>query len=278
MTITPTPALACDCHMHIYDRRFPAVAGARLLPPDALVPEYRQLQARLGLARTVVVTPSTYGTDNASLLDALEQFGPTARGVAVLDAAVSDDELQRLHAAGVRGIRFNQTLSDITPIETLEPLAARIRPLGWHVQALFKPDDVPLLESRLRRLPVPVVFDHLERLPPASAGHPAFKSIMNLIDCGKAWVKLSGAYLCGPRVGDDYPDADPLACAYLTAAPERMVWGSNWPHPSASAGIHERPDDAFLLDLLARWTDDSRLFERVLVDNPASLYDFPPSK
>ena len=264
--------------MHIYDRRFPTVAGARLLPPDALVPEYRKLQARLGLERTVVVTPSTYGTDNTSLLDALEQLGSPARGVAVLDAGVSDDELQRLHAAGVRGIRFNQTLSDITPIETLEPLAARIQELGWHVQVLLKPDDIPLLEPRLRRLPVPVVFDHLGRLPPASVAHPAFRSIMNLIDCGKAWVKLSGAYLCGPCIGDDYPDAAPFARAYLAAAPERMLWGSNWPHPTARIGLHDMPDDAFLLDLLARWTDDPLLFTRVLVDNPAVLYDFPTSE
>ena len=276
--MTPIPAHACDCHMHIYDQRFRAATGARLLPPDALVPEYRKLQARLGLERTVVVTPSTYGTDNASLFDALGQLGTAARGVAVLDAGVSDDELQRLHAAGVRGIRFNQTLSDITPIETLEPLAARIHPLGWHVQVLLKPDDVPLLESRLRRLPVPVVFDHLGRLPPAGVGHPAFRSILNLIDSGKAWVKLSGAYLCGQRVGDDYPDATPSAHAYLAAAPERMLWGSNWPHPTARVGLHDMPDDAVLLDLLARWTDDPRLFTRVLVDNPAVLYDFPPSE
>lgn len=263
--------------MHIYDRRFPAVAGARLLPPDALVADYRQLQAKLGLERTVVVTPSTYGTDNACLLEALEQFGADARGVAVVDASVSDDELQRLHAAGVRGIRFNQTISDITPIETLEPLAARIQALGWHVQVLLKPDDIPLLETRLRRLPVPVVFDHLGRLPQSGVNHPAFKSILRLLDGGKAWVKLSGAYLCGPRIGDDYPDAGPLARAYLAAAPERMLWGSNWPHPTASAGLHDLPDDAVLLDLLARWTSDSRLLERVLVDNPALLYDFSPS-
>ena len=272
------PAHACDCHMHIYDQRFPAVPGARLLPPDALVPAYRQLQKRLGLERTVVVTPSTYGTDNASLLAALEQLGSNARGVAVLDASVSDAELQSLHNAGVRGIRFNQTLSNITPIATLEPLAARIQPLGWHVQLLLKPDDVARCEPTLRRLPVPMVFDHLGRLPPAGMDHPAFRSIMNLIDCGKAWVKLSGAYLCGPRVGNDYPDATPLARAYLAAAPERMVWGSNWPHPSASAGIHEWPDDAALLDLLARWTGDPQRFAQILVDNPAVLYDFPRSK
>ena len=264
--------------MHIYDQRFPAVAGARLLPPDALVPKYRRLQARLGLARTVVVTPSTYGTDNAILLDALEQFGAGARGVAVLDTSVTDDELQRLHMAGVRGIRFNQTLSTVTPIEMLEPLAARIRPLGWHVQLLLKPNDIPLLESRLRDLPVPVVFDHLGRLPPAGVTHPGFRSIMNLIDCGKAWVKLSGSYLCGPRLGDDYPDATPLARAYLAAAPERMVWGSNWPHPSAGAGIHEWPDDAFLLDLLARWAGNPHRFAQILVDNPAVLYGFIPMK
>jgi predicted TIM-barrel fold metal-dependent hydrolase len=264
--------------MHIYDHRFPAIAGARLLPPDALVSDYRQLQARLGLERTVVVTPSTYVTDNACLLDALAKFGADARGIAVVNASVSDDELQRLHAAGVRGIRFNQTISDITPIDALEPLADRIQPLGGHVQVLLKSDDIPVLETRLRKLPVPVVFDHLGRLPAPGIRHPAFKSVLRLLDGGRAWVKLSGAYLGSPRVNDSYPDADPLARAFLAAAPERLIWGSNWPHPTATAGQDEMPNDAVLLNLLARWTDDSRLFKRVLVDNPAVLYDFPPSK
>ena len=247
-------------------------------PPDALVSDYRQLQARLGLERTVIVTPSTYGTDNTCLVDALAKFGDNARGIAVVSASISDTELQCLHAAGVRGIRFNQTISDITPIDSLEPLAERIQPLGWHVQVLLKSDDIPRLESRLRKLPVPVVFDHLGRLPAPGIRHPAFKTLLRLLDGGRAWIKLSGAYLGSPRVKNDYPDADPLARAFLAAAPERLVWGSNWPHPTAIAGQDDMPDDAVLLDLLARWTDDQRLFKRVLVDNPVNLYDFPPSK
>ena len=269
------PRGACDCHMHIYDHRFPAAPDARLTPPEALVADYRQLQANLGLQRTVVVTPSTYGTDNACLLDALAQFGGNARGIAVLDVSVSDAELQRLHANGVRGIRFNQTISSVTPLETLEPLARRIAALGWHVQVLLRPDDLVRLEPQLHRLPVPVVIDHLGRLPRPACSHPAYSAINRLLDGGNTWVKLSGAYLGGPRVDGRYPDADQLARAYLKAAPERLVWGSNWPHPTATSGQHEMPDDAALLEMLAQWTGNERLFKRVLVDNPAILYDFP---
>jgi predicted TIM-barrel fold metal-dependent hydrolase len=270
------PPGACDCHMHVYDRRFAAVAGARLTPPDALVGDYRRVQARLGLERVVVVTPSTYGTDNASLLEALAQFGASARGVAVVDAGISGHELQQLHARGVRGIRFNQTIGDVTPLSALEPLAERIAALGWHVQLLLPADRLAALEPRLRELPVPIVFDHLGRLPVPGETHPGFGVIARLLARGNAWVKLSGAYLGHACRDGGYPDADPLARALLALAPHRMVWGSDWPHPTATAGLHAMPDDALLLDLLARWTDDDdRLIERVLVHNPSALYDFP---
>lgn len=270
-----TPRGACDCHMHVYDCRFPAMPGAQLTPPDALVADYQRLQARLGLERTVVVTPSTYGTDNASLRDALSQLGPHARGVAVVNGSVSDAELQTLHASGVRGIRFNQTISDVTPLDALEPLAERIAPLGWHIQLLLRADDLATLEPRLQRLAVPVVFDHLGRLPAPAMRHPGYAVIRRLLDEGRAWVKLSGAYLGSVLADGRYPDADLLARSFLAAAPRRVVWGSNWPHPTASAGRHARPDDVALLELLAHWVDDEQLFTRVLADNPAALYGFP---
>lgn len=268
------PPGACDCHMHVYDRRFPAVPGATLTPPDATVSDYRALQARLGLQRTVVVTPSTYGTDNASLLDALAQFGGSARGVAVCDAGVSDTELQALHAAGVRGLRFNQNIGAATQVEDLEPLAERIANLGWHLQLLLPADTLPAMEARLRTLPVPLVFDHLGRLPAAGTAHPGFAVLCRLLDSGRVWIKLSGPYLGGPRSAGAYPQAQPLARAYIAIAPQRLLWGSNWPHPTATAGQHPMPDDADLLLQLARWADSDVLFTRVLATNPAALYGF----
>jgi predicted TIM-barrel fold metal-dependent hydrolase len=272
---TPTlPPGACDCHMHVYDSRFPALPGATLTPPDATVADYRALQARLKLQRTVVVTPSTYGTDNTSLLDALAQFGGSARGVAVCDAGVSDDQLQALHAAGVRGLRFNQNIGAATQLQDLEPLAERIAAWGWHLQLLLPADTLPAMETHLRALPVPLVFDHLGRLPATGLSHPGFDVICRLLESGQAWVKLSGPYLGGPRVAGRYPQAEALARAYIAIAPQRLLWGSNWPHPTATAGQHEMPDDAHLLQQLARWTDSDTLFTQVLATNPAALYGF----
>jgi predicted TIM-barrel fold metal-dependent hydrolase len=253
------------------------VPGATLTPPDATVADYRALQARLGLRRTVVVTPSTYGTDNASLLDALAQFGGSARGVAVCDAGVSDEQLQALHAAGVRGLRFNQNIGAATTLDDLAPLAERVAPWGWHLQLLLPADTLPAMETRLRALPVPMVFDHLGRLPAAGTAHPGFAVLCRLLGSGRAWIKLSGPYLGGPRRGGAYPQAEPLARAYLAIAPQRLLWGSNWPHPTATAGQHEMPDDADLLQQLARWTDSDALFTQVLATNPAALYGFAPT-
>src|SRR3954471_18568308 len=242
------PANACDCHMHIYDSRFPVAANATWRPPDAHVDDYRRLQRRLGTTRNVVVTPSTYGTDNRCTLDALGQLGAGARGVAVVDTSVEDDELKRLADPGVRGIRFNLVQAGATTVDMLEPLARRVEPLAWHVQLHMKGDDIATIGDLLARLPAPVVFDHLGRIPqPAGEQHPAYRVIRGLLDQGRAWVKLSGAYM-DSQAGPPYADATALAKAYVAAAPERLVWGSDWPHPTVTA---TKPDDALLFDLLA---------------------------
>ena len=192
------PANACDCHMHFYDRRFPAAANATLRPPDAHVEDYRLLQQRIGTTRNVVVTPSTYGTDNRCTLEAMARIGSTARGIAVVDTRVSDAELKRLADLGVRGIRVNLSLSAVTTVDMIEPLARRIHGLGWHVQLLMPADHLVQLENLLLRLPVPIVFDHFGRIPPASVEHRAFGVILKLLDQGNAWVKLS-ARTCARR-------------------------------------------------------------------------------
>ena len=269
------PANACDCHMHIYDSRFPPSPHWKKQPPEAPVESYRLFQKRIGTTRTVVVTPSTYGIDNSCTLDALAQMGETARGVAVVDMAVSDDELKRLNSLHVRGIRINFVSAQswgITTTEMLETLAERVEKLGWHVQVLMSGDQIVATANILQRLPVPVVIDHLARVPqPTGTEHPAFAAVLRLLDAGKTWAKLSGAYM-DTKVGPPgYDDLTKLAREFIKAAPERMVWGSDWPHPTEV----EKPDDGVLFDLLAKWVDNETTLNKILVDNPAALYGFP---
>ena len=268
------PANACDCHMHIYDAKYPTDPKATLKPADALVADYKLLQKRIGTSRNVVVTPSTYGTDNRVTLDAIAQIGPTARGVAVVDTTVTDTELKRLNDLGIRGIRFNLVQAGATTAEMIEPLSRRVNDLGWHIQIHMKGEQIAGIEDLLLRVPSPIVFDHLGRLAqPNALDNPGFKTISKLIDKGRTWVKLSGAYQ-DTKVGPPtYSDTVAVARAYIKAAPERMVWASDWPHPTEK----DKPDDAVLFDLLAEWAPEEAMRTRILVQNPATLYGFPAS-
>ena len=268
------PVDACDCHMHIYDAKYPTAPSATLKPPDALVADYKLLQQRIGATRNVIVTPSTYGTDNRVTLDAMAQIGPTARGVAVVDTGVADAELKRMHDLGIRGIRFNLVQAGATTIEMIEPLSKRVNDLGWHIQIHMKGEQIAGIEDLLLRVPSPIVFDHLGRLgQPNALDNPGFKTISKLIEKGKTWVKLSGAYQ-DTKVGPpSYSDTVPVARAYVAAAPQRMVWASDWPHPTEK----DKPNDAVLFDLLAEWVPDAATRTAILVDNPAALYGFAKS-
>ncbi len=269
------PAGACDCHVHVYDGRIPAVPGARLRPPDATVDDYRRLQGRTGLQRAVLVTPSTYGADNRPMLAALRALGGQARGVAVIDGGESDAHLAHLHAQGVRGVRLNLSLGVGTHVDMLGPIAQRIAPLGWHLQLLMPADGLHAQAARLSDLPVPLVFDHFARLSPGDAGrHPAHALVLALLRSGRAWIKLSGGYLVSPMHSTEDPALDDLARIFLDAAPDRVVWGSDWPHATASAGLQPMPDDARQLDRLAQWTGGGERLAQVLVHNPAALYGF----
>jgi D-galactarolactone isomerase len=267
------PANACDCHMHIYDARFPVDPRATLRPADALADDYRLFQKRIGTTRNVVVQPSTYGTDNRVTLDAMAKIGKTARGVAVVDTSVTDAELKRLAGLGVKGIRFNLVQAGATTVEMIEPLSTRINALGWHVQIHMLGDQIVKIEDLLNKLASPIVFDHLGRLPqPTGVDHPAFGVIRKLIDKGRTWVKLSGAYQ-DTKVGPpSYADTSKVAQAYVKAAPERIVWASDWPHPTQKE--NEKPNDAVLFDLLAEWAPNEATRHRILVENPAALYGF----
>ena len=268
------PADACDCHHHIYDARFPIAPSATLKPADAKPADYRLLQKRIGTTRSVVVQPSTYGTDNSCTLDGMAQLGAaTTRGVAVVDTTVTDAELQRLHGLGIRGIRFNLVQAGATTVDMLEPLSKRVNELGWHVQIHQLGDGIVKIEDILQKLPSQIVFDHMGRIPKdVGTNHPAFAVISKLVDKGRTWVKISGAYM-DTKVGPPtYADSTRLAQAYVKLAPQRMVWGSDWPHPTEKDD--NKPNDAILADLLLEWAPDEATRNRILVDNPAMLYGF----
>jgi predicted TIM-barrel fold metal-dependent hydrolase len=268
--LTP-PAGSVDCHMHLYDHRCPAAPTATLFPPDASLEDYRQLQKRLGISRMVIVTPSTYGTDNRILLDGLLRSRGDARGVAVVDGSISDQELAGLHDAGVRGIRFNMSVGS-TALDDLERLAARVDSLGWNVQVAPGPFLVEV-EERLAKLPSRVVIDHMGHVPqPEGLTSAAFASLSRLMDNGKTWIKLSAPYLRSQVGEPTYDDAGKVASALISRNAERVLWGSDWPHPTLAA--NRKPDDAALLDLLAVWAPEENKRTLILRDNPVSLYGF----
>ncbi|TXI67516.1 MAG: amidohydrolase [Limnohabitans sp.] len=274
---TVLPPGACDCHIHVYDARVPAVAGAQLHPPDASMADYRGVQQRMGTQRAVVVTPSTYGADNRPMLAGLQELGKQGRGVAVITGDESTDALQTLHAHGVRGVRINLSLGTLHQSHDIAKIARRIEPLGWHLQLLMPLDQLATLGSQLRGLPVDLVFDHFGRVTPGLCGqHPAHTLLLELLQARRAWVKLSGGYLVSPTSRSDDPQLLPLARSFIDPAPDRVVWGSDWPHATASAGRHPMPDDAAQVDALARWAGDAHLLRQILVSNPEQLYGFTP--
>ena len=267
------PANACDCHHHIYGSQYEVDPRATLRPGDASVEDYRALQKRIGTSRNVVVQPSTYGTKNAPTLDAVAAFGPTARAVVVVDTTVTDAELKRMHEQGARGIRFNLAQAGATTPEMIEPLSKRVNELGWHIQINAPAAKITEIMPILEKVPAQIVFDHLAHIPqPDGVNHPLFGQVRALLDKGRAWVKLSGAY-ADTKIGPPgYADSTAVAQAYVKANPDRLVWGSDWPHPSER---EKKPDDAILFDLLGVWAPDEAVRKRILVDNPAKLYDFP---
>ena len=272
------PANACDCHHHIYDAaRFAPKASGGLFQPNGRVEEYKLLQRRIGTTRNVIVTPAPYIGDNRVTLDAIARLGANARGVALLRPEVTDAELKALTDGGIRGLRFSQTPPTVTTtFEMIEPLSKRVAAFGWHVQIYMPPDRIAAAEDLWNRFPTTLVFDHLGHLPqPAGVNHPAFGVLRRLLDKGRTYVKLSGAYI-DTKVGPPtYSDATKVAQAYVKAAPERLLWGSDWPHPNLA--FDNKPNDAVLFDLLSQWAPDDATRHRILVENPESVYGFPKS-
>lgn len=266
-----TPPGACDTHMHFYDARYPTAPTANFTPPDAQPADYRTVQKRLGLERVVIVQPSTYGRDNACQLEAMSAFGNNARCVLVPETTTTDEELAAWTAAGARGVRFHQLPGGALGWDELEPLAARVHNFGWHVQLQMNGREFSERLDRLKALPGVLVVDHVGRfMDPVDADDPSFKALMALVDAGNCWVKLSAPYESSVDGLPDFDDVTRLARALVKAAPERMLWASNWPHPNQKI----RYDDADMLDLLLDWADDEATRNRILSDNPAELYGF----
>lgn len=266
------PALSCDCHFHIFGPfdRYPLSEGRRYTPHEALVPDYLKLADTLGLQRMVVVQASIYGTDNAVTLDAIAQFGlHRARGVAVIDNAAEPATLRRMHDEGIRGVRFNMVSGNGTPESQLQELAERIAPLGWHIQIYAEGSKLHDIAPLLAKLPVDVVIDHCGGVSAAlGINHPQFQALLRLLESGRAWVKLSSYRIS--TAGAPWDDAAPNVRALAAAAPERCVWGTDWPHSQ----MNPRPDAGALLDQLSAWVPDAATRHRILVDNPARLYGF----
>ena len=268
------PAGETDCHFHTYDKTYPVMKGATLLPEDALPDDYRALQRRIGTTRGVIIQPSTYGTDNRLQIASRQALGAdNFRVVAVVPEDISNADLRQLDEQGVRGVRFNLGFPGVLTVESLKPLAPRLADLGWHCQINMRPKQIEDHAELLASLPGRLVFDHLAQVPqPAGVESAPYKIIRGLLDRGKTWVKLSGPYVSSKQGAPDYADAGAVAAAYVKAAPERMVWGSDWPHPSER---DSKPDDARLFDLFAQCAGSDVTFNRILIDNPAELYGFP---
>lgn len=272
------PPLSCDSHAHICgpQSRYAYWDGRVYTPPDALLASYRRMLATLGVERAVLVQPSVYWTDNTAMLDALREAGPDFRGVAVFEDDVAEAEVERLHAAGVRGVRCN--IVDIAtdkgklPLDMLRRLAARIRAYGWHIELLMHVDEFPDIDRAFAGFPVDVVLGHLGYLrTDKGVKDPGFQGMLRLMRDGRCWVKLTGPYRISTQPMP-HADTNAFAHALMEAAPDQVVWGSDWPHVMVKGTM---PNDGDLCDLLSAWVPDAALRERVLVKNPARLYDFP---
>jgi predicted TIM-barrel fold metal-dependent hydrolase len=281
------PAGACDCHVHVFPdpARFPFWSGRGYTPPVATANDLLALQRALHLDRVVIVTPSVYGTDNAATLDGMRQLGPKrARGVAVIGPATTKAQIDAMDKAGIRGIRVNLESNGVTDpaaaAANLDAAMALIRDTRWHMQFYARLAVLVALKDRLAVMPMPAVFDHFAGTKAAlGVNQPGFDAVLDLVRSGKAYVKISGAY----RASDEAPDYSkvaPFARAFIEANPDRVVWGSDWPHPGPagklSTDINEPfpVDDGRLLNLLAEWAPDPTTRRKILVENPERLYGF----
>jgi predicted TIM-barrel fold metal-dependent hydrolase len=263
---------ACDCHFHVLDSAFPVVANAQVPNVRAPVADYFPFARRIGTTRGVVVQPSLYGTRNDCTLNALAAFKGNARAIVVIDPSSPVEPFARWTELGVRGIRFNQVQVGATTMEMMRPLAERIAELGWHIQLHIKARELPQYESMLASLPVGLVLDHAGRVAlPDFEKDPGWPVLLRLLDKGSTWVKLSGPYHEDRGGAPTYANAVAMGRRLVAAAPERMLFGSDWPHVTEK----EAPDPADLCRYLVECTNGDAQLDKILVSNPGALYGFP---
>ncbi|MBV9548323.1 MAG: amidohydrolase family protein [Alphaproteobacteria bacterium] len=271
------PAGACDCHHHIYDKRWPYAKTAVLKPPPATLADYRKYQAKLGTSRSVAVTPSTYAFDNDPAADFIAAQWPNARGVAVVKPDIDAAALKKLHAAGFRGARLQTGAGNPLTLNDLMPLARKIASQAWHMQLNLKPEEYVQAEKMLLSLPVDLVVDHMAGIPgEQGVKSPAYTTLRRLMDVGHTWVKLSSPDSGSKSGPPGYADRIAIASALAKAAPDRCLWASNWPFPSADPKA--RPDPVLMLEIMKTWAPDPALRQRILVDNPERCYGFDSRK
>jgi len=267
-----TPKGACDTHMHFYDGASVTAPGTPN-PGMFTVPMYREVQKRLGLERVVVVQPNAYRDDHTVTLMAMKELGASARGVAVVRPGTPAAELARLTKAGIRAVRIMTLHGGMLGFDVMEQVVSQVHPFGWHAIVQLDGRELPKHEAQIKHLPGKFVIDHIGKfLEPVTPDSKEFRSLLNLVETGRCWVKLSAPYETSKTGGPKYEDVGRLAKALVKKAPERMLWASNWPHPSVPKD--ERPSDEDLLDLLLDWAPNEADRRRMLVDNPAELYGF----
>jgi predicted TIM-barrel fold metal-dependent hydrolase len=268
------PPLATDTHFHILGppAKYPYVEDREYTPPDALSEQCRHLFQSLHIQRAVLVQPSLYGEDNRCMLESASLLGIPTRNIAVLSNEVSDNELESLHSSGTRGVRFILAHRGGVPLSQIEPLADRVKPFGWHLQFLLRPAALIELESRLTNLSAEFVVDHIGLIRPSEGGvqQPAFQALLRLVRTGRCWVKFTGGY----RISSEpppYRDVIAMAQALVQERPDRILWGSDWPHVMVKGAM---PNTTDLLDLLSEWVPEENTRKQILVDNPQKLFGF----
>jgi D-galactarolactone isomerase len=268
------PPGACDTHIHFFDAKYPKHPDGPTPAPDAPVGDYRKLQEILGTQRVIVVQANAYGDDNRLTMDGVAALGlDKARAVVVVKPGVSDAEMERLTKAGARAVRFMCVPGGHLKWDVMDEVIARVRPFGWHCTVQFDGRDFVQHEAQLTRIKGDYIIDHAGKfLEPVVPDHDAFKVLLRLVGRGNCYVKLAGAYETSKTGKPDYADVARLAKELIKAAPERMIWASNWPHNSATPETH--PDESNMLDLLSDWMPDEATRRKTLVENPARLYGF----
>jgi 2-pyrone-4,6-dicarboxylate lactonase len=265
------PAGSCDCHFHVFEdvARYPLAPGRSYTPAAAPMADFRRMMAATGIERAVLVQPSVYGSEHALFVDMLREHSAWLRGVAVVRADTPEKDIELWHRAGSRGSRVNALYAAGAPVAEIEAIVQRIKPHGWHLQVCTDVDVQPQLIERIVDMGVPVVVDHIGHLPAERAATSrGFASLVSLLREGRVWAKLSGPYrLTAQRTG--FSDVRPLVDRLVQANPARLVWGSDWPHPSIAAPM---VNDTDLANLACEWLGDAVLRQRVLVTNPTKLY------